>query len=319
MTLPDFKNLHILVVGDSMIDRYIWGKVNRISPEAPVPVVEMTHTEDRLGGAANVMANILALGAQCTLLTIAGDDEASTIMEGLIIDSGATNQMVRLSGRKTSIKTRILSGSQHIVRLDAEDTLEISALDESLVTGVLDDILATETIDGIIIQDYNKGLLTSSVIPYIIYQANQRGIPTFVDPKQDRFWEYEDCTFFKPNQREYHQATGQMPAAETHLILNEKLRNKVSFVTLGKEGIFYSDGQKQGICPTSPRIISDVCGAGDTVISVATCCYLSAIPLDHIAQICNVAGGQVCERPGVVTIDKEKLSSELINHLVTGK
>jgi rfaE bifunctional protein kinase chain/domain len=314
--LPDFSQLHILVIGDVMIDRYVIGNADRISPEAPVPVLNVHHTEDRLGGAANVCANIIAMGSRVTCLSIVGNDIAgATLRQMMSSVPKLDSTLYTSSDRLTTVKTRLISGSQQLLRMDSESK---NYLEENEISGILTTfkgILRHQKIDGIILQDYNKGLLASHLITEIISEANKAGIPTFVDPKEKNFWVYKNCTLFKPNLKEIEGALNQKiaPNHSLHNIINEKLSNEISIVTLGKEGIYYGSDENYGIAPARSRVIADVCGAGDTVISLVALCYCSKMPVEFIAKIANIAGGQVCEVPGVAVIDLDKLKSEFVH------
>lgn len=311
MNLPDFSQLHILVIGDIMIDRYIYGRVDRISPEAPVPVLDASHTEDRLGGAANVCANLISLGARVTVLSMIGNDDEGLRIQQMLEDvENLDTSLAVIKDRKTTVKTRLMSASQQLLRVDSEDKNDVS---DEILKHMFFKIIDAKTINGIIIQDYNKGLLTHSLINTIISKANERNISTFVDPKEKNFWSYVGCTLFKPNRKELERALDRAfdIGDDLHSLINEKLKNTISLVTLGKDGIYYSDGSESGLSKAKPRSITDVCGAGDSVISIAALCYCMGIPLGDIAFIANVTGGQVCEVPGVAVVNRLKLAAEL--------
>lgn len=311
--LPDFSDLHILVIGDVMIDRYISGSVKRISPEAPVPVVEMQKCENRLGGAANVALNIHALGAEVTILSIIGADKEGKVMQDMLATIPKVNdQILILPERKTTIKSRVMSGNQHLLRIDSEDTYDVSGTEEDNIIFQLKKILSTQKIDGIILQDYNKGMLTERIIHQTISMAIQFNIPTFVDPKEKNFFAYRGCTVFKPNKKEVFTALGDGAFHDLDKQLKEKLNNKVTLITLGSQGLYISDERSGHKYETDARIIADVCGAGDSVISIVCLCYIKGMPIDLLAYIANTAGGQVCEQPGVVAINLTKLKSELL-------
>ncbi len=314
INLPDFSDLHLLIVGDIMIDRYISGDVKRISPEAPVPVVDQKRYENRAGGAANVALNVLNLGAKATLLSIAGEDEAKLVLNEVLDKySGLKLDIYTCPDRKTTVKTRIMAGNQHLLRVDNEDKHDINVTQEKEIMDRFSKLLSTDTINGVILQDYNKGLLTPQVIESIINFCVSKGIPTFVDPKEKNFFAYKKCTFFKPNKKEVMQSVGlQMELADIDKYLRERLTHEVSLITLGKEGLYIHDGTKGTIYPASPRMISDVCGAGDSVISVVSLCYLKGMDLSSIGRVANVAGGQVCELPGVVPVNYQNLKAELL-------
>ncbi len=316
INLPDFSDLHILIVGDVMLDRYISGEVKRISPEAPVPIVEQKHFENRAGGAANVALNMLALGAKATLLTVTGVDEAKQML-GDVLDLGdrLNLEFVQCNDRKTTVKTRVMAGYQHLLRVDNEDKHDISTAQEQMILDKFTLILNTGKIHGVILQDYNKGMLTKAVIETIIKQCNDKAIPTFVDPKEKNFFAYKGCTVFKPNIKEVTQSIGETPDLDvTDRLLRERLDHKITLITLGHQGLYIHNGTQGKAYPTSQRIISDVCGAGDSVISVVSLCYLKNTPMDDLAIIANVTGGQVCESPGVVPVDYEKLRIELLRN-----
>ncbi|MBK9734041.1 MAG: carbohydrate kinase [Saprospiraceae bacterium] len=314
-SLPDFSDLHILVIGDVMIDRYISGEINRISPEAPVPVVNMSCIEDRLGGAANVALNLNALGSKVTILSMTGEDEESRRLAALFAENKSVFcQFLQIADRKTTVKTRVMAGSQHVLRIDNEDTADISPEHEDSFLKLFHNTISNSEIRGVILQDYNKGLLTSKVIKGIMEYCVEHNILTFVDPKERNFFAYYKCTLFKPNKKEIFKAlqlhTGDYDHIDT--LLRSKMHHNITFITLGSGGIYASDGVTSKIYPTSPRTIADVCGAGDTVISIVALCYLKGMDLDQMAMIANIAGGQVCEYPGVVSVKLNQLMSELV-------
>ncbi len=315
IVLPEFSDLHILVIGDVMIDRYILGDVKRISPEAPVPILDWNNTEDRLGGAANVALNLHALGAQTTLLSVAGQDENAQILEDLLAHySNIDCKILRDENRKTTVKSRVVAHNQQLLRIDVEDKYDISNDMSDLFIVEIDKCHKEKKIQGIILQDYNKGMLTDYNIPKIIEWANKNHIATFVDPKEKNFYEYKNCTLFKPNKKELSRALGaewtnDMHANDTKL--RKKLNNDLTLITLSSEGLFISNNSQALHVPTSVRNISDVSGAGDTVISIVSLCYLKSMSLDIIGKIANTAGGQVCEKPGVVPVNLHELTHEL--------
>lgn len=312
--LPDFRDLHILVIGDVMIDRYISGSVKRISPEAPVPIVAMDHVENRLGGSANVALNLCALGAKVTVLSIIGDDQEGDILVKMMKEvPNLTFEYLTIASRKTTLKTRVMSNNQHLLRIDHEDTADISTEQSKSIIEGCKTIITNNAIDGVILQDYNKGMLTIENIQPLIALFEKQNIPTFVDPKEKNFFEYKNCTVFKPNKKEILKALGlsQLDFDYIDQQLRIKLSHKITFITLGSEGIYVNDGHQESKYGTTPRNIADVCGAGDTVISILCLCYLKKMPLHQIATIANTAGGQVCEKPGVVSIDRKNLEDEL--------
>lgn len=315
--LPDFSDLHILVIGDVMLDRYLTGNVSRISPEAPVPVLDFQNAEDRPGGAANVAINIRSLGASVSLAGIIGSDTDATILRDILSSYGISNEyLMSLENRKTTTKTRVMSGSQHLLRIDREDNTYLSADDEALFIIMLTKIIQNVKPSGIILQDYNKGVLSGKVIRHVLKLAGQLNIPTFVDPKKQNFLEYKGCTVFKPNKSEItgvfqHQAETLDDLNALDQMLRSFIHHKISFITLSKDGIYICDGKHSEIIPAEKRQIVDVCGAGDTVLSVLSLCYVKGLDPRTIAIIANIAGGQVCSKPGVVAINSDELKNEI--------
>jgi rfaE bifunctional protein kinase chain/domain len=312
-----FDRLQALIIGDIMTDRYLIGRVDRISPEAPVPVVELRKKEARLGGAANVALNVQAMGAKAWLCSAIGNDEAADELLELMHHEGLSTQgIIRCTARKTTVKTRVMAGAQHLLRIDEETTNDISSEETKQLLGGIFDILGSRQIDVIILQDYNKGVLTPTLIEAVLEEATRRNIPTAVDPKVKNFWAYRGVTLFKPNLREIRNQYPERidPTLES---LNEAARfirnqldNQLVIITLSEKGLFCFGPEASDIIPAFPRIISDVSGAGDTVISVAALCLALGMNLKNMALLSNIAGGQVCEKPGVVTVDKAALSEE---------
>ena len=313
-SLPDFSDLHIMVIGDVMIDRYISGEIRRISPEAPVPVVDMYGMEDRLGGAANVALNLNALDSKVTILSITGVEEEGNRLAALLEENPRIScQFMQIAGRKTTVKTRVMAGNQHVLRIDIEDTADISPDQEDSFLNIFYNTIRNSDIKGVILQDYNKGLLTPKVIKGILNYCNEQKILTFVDPKERNFFAFDSCTLFKPNKKEILKAFQLQSEDFDHLdtLLRSKIRHNITFITLGSSGIYANDGVSSKVYPTLPRTIADVCGAGDTVISVIALCHLKGMDLDDMAMVANIAGGQVCEYPGVVSVNIDQLKSEL--------
>jgi rfaE bifunctional protein kinase chain/domain len=318
-----FESIRVLIVGDVMIDRYLRGQVRRISPEAPVPVVELGETEDRLGGAANVALNIKALGATAYLCTVIGRNPDGVTLLKLLTEKNLQTKGVFLSeGRKTTVKTRIVAGGQQLLRIDDEVTTDISVSEQHELLSRIKDLLNNRLVDVILFQDYNKGVLTLKLIREILREALIRDIPTCVDPKYRHFLEYRQVTLFKPNLKEIREAIPLPiePTLESLSAAADYLRrhtgNRYTMITLSERGLFLHDGKTGWIVPpTRPRAIADVSGAGDTVIAMAAVGVAAQMELKMIAQWCNAAGGIVCESPGVVPIDKQKLIAELRQEL----
>lgn len=301
-----------------MIDRYLTGSVTRISPEAPVPVVLHQTTEDRLGGAANVALNIRALGSTPLLCSVAGNDDDGRTLLQLLPDSGISAEGILLSeSRKTSVKTRVLGNNQQMLRIDREDTHDLSTAETEAFLALVYSLLDRYPVAAIIFQDYNKGVLTPNVITALLAQARARGILTTVDPKKANFFAYQGVSLFKPNLKEIRDSlpfpvySNIDSLTQASFFLRERIKNHITMITLSEKGVYLDDENQQGIYPTQPRNISDVSGAGDTVISIATLALAAGIPGQRIAMLSNLAGGQVCEFPGVVPVTKELLLQEL--------
>jgi len=310
--LENFQGKRIAVVGDLMIDRYYWGSVHRVSPEAPVPVVEVESESIRLGGAANVANNILALGGSPLLCGLIGDDYGGSLFRDLLkgqnLDAGG---VIVDPARPTTMKTRVIAAGQHVVRIDNELKQECSSALEAKLVGELRARIGT--LDGIIIEDYNKGAVTRGVIRAVIDAANARGIPVTVDPKLNNFFEFTGVTVFKPNRREVEEALGgrlrtpsDIEGAGRRLL--ETLRARNVLLTRGEEGmsLFESDGTVTHY-PTTAEVVQDVSGAGDTVISTLTMALVSGASVRESCVLANCAGGVVVGAVGIVPVQPEQL------------
>ena len=316
-----FKNKKVLIVGDAMIDSYMWGEINRISPEAPVPIVNINKYEKRLGGAANVALNIKSLGAQPILCSVIGNKKNSFVFKTLMKESNLSNEgIIHSDLRQTTIKTRVIANNKHQLRIDEE---KISTLEKEIEKKLIDFVLKLKKkIDVIIFQDYNKGILTPNVITQIIKYANNNNIPTIVDPKEKNFLSYKNCGMFKPNLKEME--FGMKIKLDLNNLIkireaSEKLRSKLSaksiLLTLSKNGLFLNSEKKFRHIPAFKRKIIDVSGAGDTVLSVAALCLASKIDLIQLSFLSCLAGGIVCEEVGVKPINNTKLLHEALKHL----
>lgn len=317
--LTSVESLPVLIIGDVMVDSYIWGNVERISPEAPVPVVSITHTENRLGGAANVAKNIAALKLQPVLCSVIGDDDAGKVLQRILNENGISSEFcIENEKRKTTIKTRIISGNHQILRVDNEQTNTISPEIENKLRDTILQIFFSKEIAAIIIEDYDKGVITKELIEFITTIANQKSIPILVDPKKRNFLDYKNITIFKPNLKEFTEGVGKSCKSTdlSHLFILakefiERQNVKIVMITLSENGIFVANEHEYFHVPSKVRHVADVSGAGDTVISTATACYLAQLPLPEIAEISNIAAGLVCEQPGVITIDRDFLFEHL--------
>ncbi len=317
-----FNQLKVIIVGDVMIDAYSWGTVDRISPEAPVPVVNIRKQERRLGGAANVALNIQALGATPILCAVVGkDDEALQLQALLDQQKMRTDGLIGVANRVTTVKHRILAGSQQLLRVDSETDKPIDhAASEALVEQIKK--LAEEA-HVIIFEDYDKGVLTQENIEQIIAFANEKKIPTIIDPKKRNFWYYKNSTLFKPNLKELREglkmdidlATNLPQAVEQ---FRKQMGIETALITLSEHGVYIANEQEQHRLPAHKREIADVSGAGDTVVSIAALCVALNLDLQTTAFLANLGGGLVCEYLGVVPIDKNILLAEAQRVTKTG-
>jgi rfaE bifunctional protein kinase chain/domain len=313
-----FSDLKVGVIGDVMLDTYWWGNVDRISPEAPVPVVALKKKEHRLGGAANVALNVKALGSKVSIFSVIGSDDEGDTLEKLFREQGiSTDYLLKSTKRITTNKSRIISRNQQMLRLDAEITRELDAADEERLIAAVDKFIELENPNVIIFEDYNKGVLTPNVISNVIDLCNKKNIPTTVDPKRKNFFSFKNASIFKPNLKEVREAFNiiednidKTTLEDIHHKLKDELSHSISLITLSERGIFYEDGSEAMIIPAHIRNIADVSGAGDTVIAVASLVYAATKDTMLMAEIANLAGGIVCEEVGTVAIDKEKLLDE---------
>lgn len=315
-----FDALKILVIGDVILDHYLIGKVDRISPEAPVPVVVHQIEEYRLGGAANVALNIKAMGATPYLLSLVGTDvDGEKLIKLLEETSLSTSLITKDKNKITSCKTRILARNQHLLRYDRESTDWVTKEVEQAIILSIKNLLKQEQIDAIVFQDYNKGLLTDRLIAEVLKLAKKQSIKTLADPKKANFLAYSGVDWFKPNLREINEGLGlsiseQKPALEelkrAAQTIKQHLKNTHTLITLGSKGMYYQSPKEEGIIPTKERQVADVCGAGDTVISILSLGVAADLEIKEAVALANIGGGQVCEKVGVVPINKEALIRE---------
>lgn len=315
-----FQKLKVLVIGDVMIDAYIWGTVSRISPEAPVPVVNVKNREKRMGGAANVALNLQSLGAEPILCAVLGDDEEADIFEGLLAKRNITAKgIIRSKDRITTIKERVLSGSQHLLRVDSESLEPINQTEESLLQNKISDLISE--VDVIVFEDYDKGTINSQIIQQTVKKAQELGKPVVVDPKKNNFFDYKGVDLFKPNLKELKEGmnvnfdhSNEVALRTQTQLLRERLSCKMVMTTLSEKGVYIQSEKEDFLIPAYKRSISDVSGAGDTVISIAALCMALNLKADFVASLSNLGGGIVCEELGVVPIDAKKLEVEAIKH-----
>lgn len=313
-----FSKMKVAVVGDAMLDTYCWGDVERISPEAPVPVVAVSKREQRIGGAGNVALNVQALGASVALLTILGDDEDGMQLKQLLQQKNIDTRFILESRKRlTTNKIRIISRNQQMMRLDTENIHDIDDVDEEKLQNQIEKYITTEKPDVLIFEDYNKGILTKNIITNTIVLCKKNSVPTAVDPKRKNFFSYINATLFKPNLNEVFTNLNLLPEdisvellTGIHAQLKEKMDHDISLITLSENGIFYQENNSKEIIPSHRRNIADVSGAGDTVIAVASLIYAATADIQLTAAIANIAGGIVCEEVGTVAINKEKLQAE---------
>lgn len=313
-----FASVKLGVIGDVMLDTYMWGKTERISPEAPVPVVTLHHKEYRIGGAGNVALNCRSLGAQVSVLSVMGNDEAGQKLEELFQkESINTAYLVKTGQRITTSKTRIISRNQQMMRLDEEVTQDLDGKEEQALLAKVKEYISTSRPSIIIFEDYNKGVLSEKVIREVIRYCKDAGVLTAVDPKRKNFFTYKGVDIFKPNLKEvkdglnllFDEADEKL-LRNIHTELHRMMDHRVSFITLSEKGVFYQGDGEARVIPSHLRNVADVSGAGDTVIAVAALVYAASKDVDLMAEIANIAGGLVCEEVGTVAIDKTRLLHE---------
>jgi rfaE bifunctional protein kinase chain/domain len=306
-----FQKLRIAVVGDIMLDKYIFGHVSRISPEYPVPVVDVTHESSRLGGAANVALNTHALGAETLLIGVTGSDPDREILTGLMTERGlSTGTVITDSYRPTTCKTRILSQNHHITRVDYESRKPIdSAVEHSIVRLFMERV---STLDAVVLEDYNKGVLTESLITAIISISRKHNVPVLVDPKLKGFFSYQGCSVFKPNLSEMAASLGIVvnnndPEVEQACsMLKQRLQTDNLVVTRSDKGMTIFNERVIHIAAASLEV-ADVSGAGDTVIGMLALGTAAGLDIETSTKIANLAAGTVCQEVGAAPVNPEKL------------
>ncbi len=305
--LNNLAGKKILVIGDLMIDHYIWGDVSRISPEAPVPVVNVEREEHRLGGAANVVFNISCLGGIPYVIGLSGDDSNGVILENEFKKNSISNLFIaKDKSRPTTIKTRLIANNQQVARIDYEEIDEISEQMESEIITHFNKVI--NNVDAVLLEDYNKGLLTDGLIRHIIRRCNELDKIVTVDPKYKNFFSYQNCTVFKPNYLELKKNMNVIIESEedfynTAFKLLDKINSDYLIVTRGSKGLsIFSEGKDVVNIPTFAKQVFDVSGAGDTVISTLTLCLASGVPIRDAAIIANHAAGKVCGIVGIAPV-----------------
>jgi len=316
-----FENISTLkvgVIGDVMLDTYMWGSVDRISPEAPVPIVSLQKKEYRIGGAGNVALNIQSLAAKAFVLSVTGEDEDAACLKSLLINNGINIEYSLASaGRLTTNKTRIICRNQQMMRLDAEVITDLTKVEEEALMDKFKSFVRNHQPHIVILQDYNKGVLTEKAIQSIISTCRENGILTAVDPKRKNFFAYKGVDLFKPNLKEAKEALNLITSSVDesmmqgiHNRLHAELEHQISFITLSEKGVFYQQANESAIIPSHLRNVADVSGAGDTVIATAALVYAATKNINLMAEVSNIAGGLVCEEVGTAAINKEKLLHE---------
>jgi len=310
-----FENIKVLVIGDVMIDSYLWGSVNRVSPEAPVPIVNLQKREQRLGGAANVALNVQALGAKPILCSVIGsDNEGENLLRLLEINQLERSGIIQSMHRITTVKHRILAASQHLLRVDSEMDKPIDEEEQELLWAKIQELLPQT--QALIFEDYDKGVISKELIEKTIHFANSLGIPTIIDPKKRNFNFYKKATLFKPNLKELKEGLnldlkGDLnELKEAVKILQKNLEAQSVMTTLSEKGVLICNDTEIHHIPAHIRNIADVSGAGDTVVSVAALCVALDLPIKFVAELSNLAGGLVCEYQGVVPVQRDKLLAE---------
>jgi rfaE bifunctional protein kinase chain/domain len=318
-----FSSLKVLIIGDVMIDAYLWGNVDRISPEAPVPIVHVNRRANRLGGAANVALNIKALGAEPIMCSVIGNDNQGNAFLDLLTDANISDAgIVKSKNRITTTKFRVIGNNAQMLRVDEEMDDELINEDQDLFIKRIKNIIENNKIDVVIFQDYDKGVISKSV-----FEKTQKlisgKIPIAVDPKRRNFFHYKGVDLFKPNLKELQEATNsQFNKNDIKSLqieverLQKQLNVKQLITTLSEQGVFISENSNGkfifDLIPAHIRSIADVSGAGDTVISVASLCLALNTDKKVLAELSNLAGGLVCEELGVIPVNKEKLLKEII-------
>jgi len=315
----EFKDIKILVIGDVMLDHYVYGSVTRISPEAPVPVVLKGDDKFYLGGAGNVFSNIISLGGNSNLLSVVGEDPNGEMVQSLVKNQIEDNQdlLFRTTSRKTTTKTRIMSGHHQMLRIDDETTSPIEGDTES---GVISEIDATiSQYNCVILEDYNKGFLTPLIIKHTIEKCRSLSIPVIVDPKRNNIESYSGATVIKPNFSEFcslvQKAIDPSDFKSIRKYANAFRKDfnvEALVITMSENGIYFSS---DGIDMHSEGFkinVSDVSGAGDTVLAILSLCYTANTPIENMLEVCNLAGSIACSKIGAVSVTLD----EIINHPV---
>ena len=309
-----FADRNVLVVGDLMLDTYLWGEINRISPEAPVPIVEVNKIEYNPGGAANVALNLASLGCKVSLIGLIGTDAEGTILKNLLDQRNIIcTDLVMSESRPTTVKSRIIAHNQQVVRADREMNKDLS---ESSNNNLIKSVKAIiEDVDAVILGDYNKGVLNLVSVKAIIDSANNTGKPVYVDPKESNFNAYKNVRLFKPNLSEFKNAYIEDESLEVAgFQFKHEINAEILMITRGADGVSLFDGSDYHHFPTKARLVHDVSGAGDTVIATFTLSDICGASTEESVTLSNYAAGRVCEEVGVVPISLKMLDEMLSHH-----
>ncbi len=316
--ISSFEKLNVMIIGDVMIDNYLWGKVERISPEAPVPIVSVQKKESRLGGAANVAINVQALGGNPILCSVIGGDANGRIFLDLLQQLNMSSEgLIQSNERPTTIKTRVIGNNHQMLRVDEEREEDITASERKQLINRITTIVNRKKTDVIIFEDYDKGLINKSLIEQVVRLARQKGIFVSADPKKRNFNHYRNIDLFKPNLKELREGmkidleknnVAELKAAVKKLSAEHNIENVL--VTLSDKGVLIMNDKTDKIIPAHFRNITDVSGAGDTVISVASMCLAAGTDPVTMAALSNLAGGLVCEKVGVVPVERDQFFEE---------
>jgi len=319
-SFQSFSKLNVLIIGDVMIDAYMWGNVNRISPEAPVAIVAVNKKENRLGGAANVALNIQAMGASPILCSAIGDDEGGKLFFDLLKKQKLSSEgIIKSKSRVTTVKTRVIGNNHQMIRVDEELETSVNTNETNTLITFVKKLLSKKKIDVIIFEDYDKGCITPELIKSIVSFAKEKNIPTVVDPKKRNFMEYRGVTLFKPNLKELKEGLktdfDSSNMKELSKLVDSFMKKQnidSALITLSEKGVYINNKKSKLVIPAHIRDITDVSGAGDTVVSVAALCLASNFSSENLATLANLAGGLVCEKVGVVPINKNELLEEAL-------
>jgi D-glycero-beta-D-manno-heptose-7-phosphate kinase len=314
--IDKFKELNVLVIGDLMIDEYVWGSVDRISPEAPVPVVSVRDTSFTLGGAGNVVNNLVSMGAKVSVVGTAGTGETGKMLIQKLNDSNVeTSGVIEESYRPTTRKTRIIASNQQMLRIDNEKTKEINSATSEKLKNLLKKMIPLS--DLIIISDYAKGLITKKIVTSIVESAKEKNILTLVDPKGLDYSKYENVSIITPNQKEAALAANtEIYSIDDIVYAGKKILNKINLekllITCGKDGmVLFETGADPYIIESKARQVFDVSGAGDTVISILGLALASGATFKQSAITANCAAGIVVGKVGTATLTVQELKDAL--------